>query len=126
MRTWMQFIRPSTFIDGRYYLRRQVFRSGCPPRFILVQFAAYDPCPAWVIVRNQDGSRERVPREEIFKEFPVIPAIRRKSLDTEQLANRRIADATKLQQRLAVWHHGFYQTTYGQSPMTMVNCDHPR
>ena len=53
-------------------MRKLIPVAGGTAQFILVQFAGYDPCPAWVIVRNQNGRRERVPREEIFKEIPVV------------------------------------------------------
>ena len=72
MKTWKKFVRPNTFVDGDYYMRKLIPVAGGTAQFILVQFAGYDPCPAWVIVRNQNGRRERVPREEIFKEIPVV------------------------------------------------------
>jgi len=56
--------RPLTFQDGKdYYFRTPQNRAGAP--FIPVTFLAYDPCPAFIIVRT-NGKPHRCCRDDLF------------------------------------------------------------
>ena len=59
-------IRPDTFEAGGEYLRAERLRAPLASAFIPVRFVAYDPCPAFVIVRGPDGVRRRCPRAELY------------------------------------------------------------
>jgi hypothetical protein len=61
-----QMKRPHTLEKGHAYLRLEATAStnGRPSQ--RVTFISYDPCPALVIVRDEDGRRWRCPRDQIF------------------------------------------------------------
>jgi hypothetical protein len=63
--------RPSTFTPDRDYLwlDRQVNAVSLTkePVHRPVRFVAYDPCPAFIIIRNGDGSRKRCLREDLYQ-----------------------------------------------------------
>jgi hypothetical protein len=61
MRTDFGLIRPNTFVDGEDYLLEEQFGDG----LVQVTFIAYDPCPAFVIVRKGSG-RQRCLRDDLF------------------------------------------------------------
>jgi hypothetical protein len=63
-------IRPGTFIDGEEYLLIEGSGSiNQLPVLVPVKFIAYDPSPAFVIVR-QDNRRLRRLRDDLYS-FPV-------------------------------------------------------
>lgn len=61
----IQYERPTTLEVGHEYLLLSGRDSRQNPVFVQVQFASYDPCPAFVIVRNGLG-RLRCARDDIF------------------------------------------------------------
>jgi len=66
MRTKPDLLRPVTLEPGAAYLRIERPVPCGEPAVLPVWFVCYDPCPAFVIVRASDGSRQRCPRAEIF------------------------------------------------------------
>lgn len=58
--------RPKTLKDGQEYLWQENASSAGDPSSQRVTFVSYDPCPAFVIVRDEGGKRWRCPREVIF------------------------------------------------------------
>ena len=58
-----RLIRISTFVDGEEYLLKE--RLEDKPALVPVTFVAYDPSPAFVIVRNGSG-RQRGLRDDLF------------------------------------------------------------
>jgi hypothetical protein len=63
MKNDFRLIRTSTFVDGEEYLLKD--RLEDKPALAPVTFVAYDPCPAFVIVRNSSG-RQRCLRDDLF------------------------------------------------------------
>ena len=61
-----ELIQPSSFEYGGTYLLLESEGNGRQPSFTHVKFAAYDPCPAFVIVRTEIGKTRRCPREQLF------------------------------------------------------------
>ncbi len=61
-----ELIRPKSLEGGAVYLRVEKSVNSVQP--IPVTIIAYDVCPAFVIVR-EDESRIRCPREEIFEQL---------------------------------------------------------
>jgi hypothetical protein len=63
----IEYARPDVLKLGRKYVRieRQVGRKM--PELTPVTLAGYDPCPAFVIVKDTAGLRLRCPRNEIYK-----------------------------------------------------------
>lgn len=74
-----QLARPTTLEERSQYLLRERSANGVKgsPRWIYtpVQLAAYDPCPAYVIVQAEFGRRRRCPREDIFSASPAANLI---------------------------------------------------
>lgn len=66
-----QFVRPVVLVEGSGYLMLET--SGREQNEILrpVVLTAYDPCPAFVIVRTEYGQKQRCPREAIFSTNPI-------------------------------------------------------
>ena len=58
-----RLIRPSTFVDGKGHLLIEQLEDK--PALAPVTFVAYDPSPAFVIVRNGSG-RQRGLRDDLF------------------------------------------------------------
>lgn len=70
METTSDLYRPITFhIGDQYLFMESPFHLTSliqPTRQRLVNFEAYDVCPALVIVRNGNGKRWRCPRDQLF------------------------------------------------------------
>ena len=66
MKQASELMRPITFESGREYLLMERQGKGNQPTLTRVRFAAYDPCPAFVIVRSEVGKKWRCPRDAIF------------------------------------------------------------
>ena len=58
--------RPRTFEDGGEYVLLERGEKGRDQVLTPVRFSAYDPCPAFVIVRTEVGRKRRCLREELF------------------------------------------------------------
>lgn len=58
--------RPTTFEAGREYLWIERQGNGREKVMIPVRFAAYDACPAFVIVHTALGRKWRCPRDALF------------------------------------------------------------
>ena len=58
-----RLIRPGTFVDGEEYLLKEQLADETV--LVPVTFVAYDPSPAFVIVRNGTG-RQRCLRDDLF------------------------------------------------------------
>jgi hypothetical protein len=58
--------QPYTLEYGGSYVRAVQGIESPGPAFAPVRFVAYDACPAFVIVRGEDGVKRRCPRAEIF------------------------------------------------------------
>ncbi|UCD97836.1 MAG: hypothetical protein JSV42_12815 [Chloroflexota bacterium] len=65
--------RPYTFDRGNTYLYRDRDLNGKRGNPQLVKFAAYDPCPAFVIICLKDGKRLRCLRENLYEVTGVNP-----------------------------------------------------
>jgi hypothetical protein len=62
-----EWTSPATFEPGAdYFLRENRSTNGHHNGYAIVRLVKYDPCPAWVIVRDADGRRRRCPREDLF------------------------------------------------------------
>ena len=61
-----QLTHPITFEEGKdYFLMEQ--REVDPEQVqVAVEFISYDPCPAFIIVRDEKGEKWRCPREDLF------------------------------------------------------------
>ena len=66
MKPILAIIRPETLDNGGKYLLRTRHNTGHDPDYIPVRFVGYDPCPAWVVVRDGDGNLLRIPHEDVF------------------------------------------------------------
>jgi hypothetical protein len=58
--------RPETLVEGQRYLWQENARSANGGSFHRVTFVSYYPCPAFVIVLDEEGRKRRCLREEIF------------------------------------------------------------
>ena len=58
--------RPETLVEGKRYLWQENTRSANGGSFQRVTFVSYYPCPAFVIVLNEEGRKRRCLREELF------------------------------------------------------------
>jgi hypothetical protein len=66
MRTNNKLLRPVSLEPGAACFRIEP-PVPCKDAVVLpIWFIGYDPCPAFVIVRAGDGSRQRCPRAEIY------------------------------------------------------------
>jgi hypothetical protein len=72
--------QPKTLVEGRRYLRRKEAKSGQGPAFHPVVFISYCACPAFIVVRDEEGRKCRCLREEIFNLETVIEDQRYSSL----------------------------------------------
>jgi hypothetical protein len=72
MRTKNELLRPVTFEPGAACFRIEPPAPCGEAEVLPVWFVGYDPCPAFVIVRARNGTRQRCPRAEIF--IPISPA----------------------------------------------------
>ena len=61
-----RLVRPVFLIEGGNYLMMEAGYNGHDRKFSPVTFAAYDACPAFVIVRNEYGDKRRCPREALY------------------------------------------------------------
>ena len=66
------FNHPDTFEAGNDYLWLPRSLNGKKPPIEPVIFLAYCACPAFVIVHNREGKKQRLPREELFEMVTVI------------------------------------------------------
>ena len=58
--------RPPTFQAGKdYFLRAPALEGVSATPFIPVTFLAYDPCPAFIIIRA-NGKPHRCSRDDLF------------------------------------------------------------
>ncbi len=57
---------PRTFKDGEEYFLLERVENGHDQVLTPVRFSAYDPCPAFVIVRTEAGQKRRCLREQVF------------------------------------------------------------
>jgi hypothetical protein len=68
----IRLIHPSTFEEGRDYHFRERQTDTCASSMAPVMFIRYDPCPAFIIVRDDKGKKRRCLREDLFvQEFHV-------------------------------------------------------
>lgn len=58
--------RPTTFEPGRSYAWLGSQQGQGETAAVPVTLIAYDPCPAFVIVRTEMGERRRCLREELY------------------------------------------------------------
>jgi hypothetical protein len=58
--------QPQTFEYGGTYLLLDAKEGAKKPSLTPVKFAAYDPCPAFVIVHTEVGKKQRCLRERVF------------------------------------------------------------
>jgi hypothetical protein len=65
-------LAPDTFETGRAYLRLQRSLNGTRPPVEMVTFLSYCACPAFLVVRDQQGVKQRLPREELY-EMAAVP-----------------------------------------------------
>jgi hypothetical protein len=82
LRTDFDLIRPGTFVDGHEYFLKERFEDK--PALIPVKFIAYDPCPAFVIVRKGSG-RQRCLRDDLFIDPGVDSGNSAKSAEAKDL-----------------------------------------
>lgn len=66
MENGSKFVRPVILIEGGNYLMVEPENNGSERVYRPVTLAAYDACPAFVIVRNEFGDKQRCPRESLF------------------------------------------------------------
>jgi hypothetical protein len=57
---------PETLEEGQRYLWQENTRSTNGGSFQRVTFVSYYPCPAFVIVLDEEGRKRRCLREEVF------------------------------------------------------------
>jgi hypothetical protein len=57
---------PETLVEGKRYLWQENARSADGGSFQRVTFVSYYPCPAFVIVLDEEGRKRRCLREEIL------------------------------------------------------------
>ena len=64
--------RPPTLrTDGRYFLANSC--AGSPSKTLTpIRFVKYDPCPAFVIIETQDGTRCRWPRDDVRRALDSV------------------------------------------------------
>jgi hypothetical protein len=66
--------RPTTFEPGRSYAWLGSQQSWGEAAAVPVTFVAYDPCPAFVIVRTEAGEKRRCLREQVYSLSAIIEA----------------------------------------------------
>ena len=59
-------MRPDTFEPGGNYLWLQIQAAAEGSAHIPVRFIKYDPCPAFILVGDDNGKKWRCPRDELF------------------------------------------------------------
>jgi hypothetical protein len=65
--TNIEFIRPQTLDTGEIYLYRERNYHGLRQTTTEVRFVNYTPCPAVVIIKHRNGSKQRCLREDLFE-----------------------------------------------------------
>jgi len=55
-----------TFEEGRDYVRMEQRKVTLKPVLAAVEFIDYDPCPAYIIVRDKVGKKYRCLRDDLF------------------------------------------------------------
>ena len=63
----IEFTRPDSFDNGKKYLFRERNYDGERRSIETVKFVDYTPCPAIVIIRIENGNRQRCLREDLFE-----------------------------------------------------------
>ena len=58
--------RPETLVEGQRYLWQENAGSANGGSFQRVTFVSYYPCPAFVVVLDEEGRKRRCLREEIY------------------------------------------------------------
>ena len=66
MEQLIAYPRPDGLMLGREYLRIERQVGGQSLALTPVVLSGYDPCPAFVIVKDTAGLKVRCPRHEIF------------------------------------------------------------
>jgi hypothetical protein len=61
------FIRPQSLDSGEIYLFRERNYHGMRQTITTVKFVNYTPCPAIVIIKYMNGSKQRCLREDLFE-----------------------------------------------------------
>jgi hypothetical protein len=59
-------LRPITLNEGKEYLLRVQHDNGHNSIYLPVRFISYHPCPALVVVGDDDGQFWRVARDDMF------------------------------------------------------------
>ena len=63
----VQLIRPLTLNIGEIYLFRERDIQGTHHSLATVTFVNYTPCPAIVIIKHNNGSKQRCLRDDLFE-----------------------------------------------------------
>ena len=63
----LEFTRPESFYIGRKYLFRERNYLGERRSIETVKFVDYTPCPAIVIIKLDNGCKQRCLREDLFE-----------------------------------------------------------
>jgi hypothetical protein len=63
--------QPQSFEYGGTYLLLEAKEGARKPSFTPVKFAAYDPCPAFIIVHTEVGKKQRCLRERVYLGKPA-------------------------------------------------------
>ena len=71
MTTKIEFARPQSLDIGKIYLYRERNYEGERQTTTAVKFVNYSPCPAIVIIKLRNGSKQRCLREDLF-EFRIV------------------------------------------------------
>lgn len=67
MKVSAEFIRPAGFdLGATYWLKRYLCR-GREFTWVRVRFVQYHACPAFVILENEAGCRQRCARDDVFE-----------------------------------------------------------
>jgi hypothetical protein len=75
MRTKNELLRPLTFEPGAACFWIEPVNQCQAVAAEPVWFVCHDPCPAFVIVRTEDGRRKRRPRAEIYTSPEYAPGV---------------------------------------------------
>jgi hypothetical protein len=67
-------LAPDTFETGRAYLRVPRSLNGSHPPPETVTFLSYCACPAFLVVRDRQGVKQRLPREELYEMIAEVIA----------------------------------------------------
>lgn len=62
----MNFNRPQTLENGKFYLLRENSMIKIPHGPSVVRFSSYTASPAFVIVQDKSGEKMRCPRDNLF------------------------------------------------------------